>query len=213
MVTILALLLGLVQAGASTSLNGVIDGVNRTYARMKDFSADFVQVEQNSLNRRREGAGHLYLKRPRMARYEYKVPEEQLWVSDGKVFNRYIPADKQVQQGQVTDGMDDRIPLMFLIGRSNLRGEFRSFRQLTTKPVVEGDLVVQMVPSRKSDLTELTMEVDPASFLIRRLVLVHDDGTKMELLFSNIRVDSGLKDALFDFQPPAGVQVLKGNGQ
>ncbi len=213
MLHILVLLFSLASGQPAPSLNAIIDGVDRTYARMKDFSADFVQLEQNSLNRKQQGAGHLYLMRPRMARYEYKTPEEQLFVSDGKMAYFYVPADKQVRQGAVKDTMDDRIPLMFLIGRSNLRGEFTSFEQLPVRPVVAGAVVVRMVPRRKTDLSELVAEIDPQSFLIRRLVLGHQDGSRSELTFSNIQVNTGLKAGLFNFVPPAGVQVLEGIGQ
>ena len=213
MLHILVLLFSLASGQPAPSLNAIIDGVDRTYARMKDFSADFVQLEQNSLNRKQQGAGHLYLMRPRMARYEYKTPEEQLFVSDGKMAYFYVPADKQVRQGAVKDTMDDRIPLMFLIGRSNLRGEFTSFEQLPVRPVVAGAVVVRMVPRRKTDLSELVAEIDPQSFLIRRLVLGHHDGSRSELTFSNIQVNTGLKAGLFNFVPPAGVQVLEGIGQ
>lgn len=209
---LLVVLLALMQS-ASPSLDSVIDGVDRTFARMKDFSADFVQIEQNNLNRKDQGVGHLYLMRPRMARYEYTKPEPQLFVSDGKMVHFYVPADRQVRRARVQDTLDDRIPLMFLVGRSNLRGEFISFEKLPVKPTVEGSMVIRMHPKRKTDLTELVMEVDPQSYLIRRLVLTHADGSRSDLMFSNIRVNSGLKASLFDFKVPDGVRVLEGIGQ
>ena len=211
----LAFFLLLTQAASrpAADFGAVIDGVDRTFARMRDFSADFVQFEENSLNQRQQGTGHLYLMRPRMARYEYTTPEAQLFVSDGKTVYWYVPADRQVRKDSLRDALDDRIPLMFLVGRSNLRGEFTSFERLSTKPEVEGTMVVRMHTKRKTDLTELLMEVEPVSFLIRRLVLTHEDGTRSDLRFSNIRVNSGLKASLFEFTVPAGVQVLEGIGQ
>jgi len=198
---------------AAPDLNSLIDGVSRTFAHMRDFSADFVQLEQNSLNQKQQGMGHLYLMRPRMARYEYTKPEEQLFVSNGKTVFFYVPADKQVRKGAVRDTFDDRIPLMFLVGRSDLRDEFTSFELLSLKPEIEGTMVIRMHPRRKTDLAELFMEVEPQSYLVRRLVISHDDGSRSDLRFSNIRVNSGLKSSLFDFKIPDGVRVLEGVGQ
>jgi outer membrane lipoprotein carrier protein len=195
------------------SLNSVIAGVDRLFARMRDFSADFVQIEQNSLNRRQQGAGHVYLMRPRMARWEYKSPEERLFLSDGKMVYFYVPADKQVRQDELKAAIDDRLPLMFLLGRSNLRDEFERFETLAVKPEIEGTMVVQMYPKRKTALRELIMEVEPQSFLIRRLVLTNDDGSRNDFRFSNIRVNSGLKASLFEFKAPAGTKVLQGIGE
>jgi outer membrane lipoprotein-sorting protein len=70
-----------------------------------------------------------------------------------------------------------------------------------------------MYPKRKTDLTELIMEVDPANYQIRRLLLAHADGSRSEFIFSNIRVNTGIQASLFDFKVPAGVQVVEGLGQ
>ena len=213
----LAILLAFLPAPelpAQTSvLPDLIDGVERYFARMNDFSSDFIEISQDLLNRKREAAGHLYLKRSRMARWEYTTPEAQLFISDGKTVYFYVPADKQVNREAVKDTFDDRMPLMFLLGRSNLRNEFTQFRLLNTKPFFEGTKVVQMFPKRKTDLDELIMEVDPANFQIRRLVLSHTGGPRLEFIFSNIRLNTGVKASLFDFQVPPGVQVIAGIGQ
>jgi outer membrane lipoprotein carrier protein len=204
-----AVLLTTLQAAPSN----LIDGLDRTFARMKDFSADFVQTEKDSLNRNRQQSGHLYLMKPRKMRWEYKTPEETYFISDGKMVYFYVPADKQVQQDQVRDTLDDRIPLMFLVGRENLRGEFTRFEIGGKAPAISGMTVVKMYPKRKTDISEVLMEVDASNYQIRRLVLTHTDGSSMEFIFSNIQTNKGLKEALFDFKVPPGVKVLEGIGQ
>src|SRR5690349_23935571 len=119
-------------------LNTLIDGVERSFARMNDYTSDFIQISKDLLNRKQEAAGHLYLKRQRMARWEYTSPEEQLFVSDGKTVYFYVPSDKQVNREAVKDTFDDRIPLMFLLGRSNLADEFKNFELLNTQPFLAG---------------------------------------------------------------------------
>src|SRR5262245_22296922 len=194
-------------------LPNLIDGVERSFARMTDLTADFNQIYIDVLNRKQEAAGHLYLKRERMARWEYTSPEEQLFVSNGKTVYFYVPADKQVNKESVKDTFDDRIPLMFLLGRSNLRNEFTKFVELNTKPFLAGTKVIRMIPKRKTDLKELIMEVEPQNFQIRRLLLEHSDGARSEFIFSNIRTNPGLKPAQFEFKVPPGVQVVEGFGQ
>ena len=194
-------------------LNDLISGVDRSFARMNDLTANFVQISKDVLNRKQEAAGLLYLKRQGMARWEYTTPEEQLYVSNGKTVYFYVPADKQVNKDSVKDTLDDRMPLMFLLGRSNLRNEFMQFVELNTKPFLPGTKVIRMIPKRKSDLKELIMEVDPQNFQLRRLLLEHSDGARSEFIFSNIRTNTGLKAALFDFKVPAGVQLVEGFGQ
>jgi len=195
------------------SFPDLIAGVDRSFARMNDFSADFVQIFKDPLNRKQEEAGHLYLKRSRMMRWEYKTPEEKYFISDGKTVYFYVPADRQVNKEAVKDTFDDRMPLMFLLGRSNLQNEFKDFTLLNTKPFLEGTKVVRMTPKRKTDLMELIMEVDPANYQIRRLLLAHSDGSRSEFIFSNIRTNTGIQASQFEFKVPQGVQVVEGIGQ
>lgn len=209
----LALFIGFFQARpAGPNLNAIIDGVERRFAQMKDFSADFVQAE-DSLNRRQQESGHLYLMRSRRMRWEYTNPEEKLFISDGKTVYFYVPADRQVSKEAVRKTIDDRIPMMFLLGQSDLSKEFTRFELLNTKPFLPGTAVVRMYPRRQTELTEVIMEVDPANYLIRRLLLTDSGGAQSEFIFSNIRVNTGLRASLFDFKVPPDVEVIDGIGR
>jgi outer membrane lipoprotein carrier protein len=201
------------QAAPKKDFNTILDGVERYFARMRDFSSDFVQVYKDSLNQRQQEAGHLYLMRSRKMRWEYKNPEEKYFISDGKNVYFYVPADKQVTKEGVRDTFDDRMPMMFLLGRSNLRDEFTQFELLARPAVVPGAAVIRMTPKKKTDLTELVMEVDPANYQLRRLLLAHSDGSSSEFIFANIRTNTGLKESLFDFKVPPGVDVVEGVDQ
>jgi outer membrane lipoprotein carrier protein len=212
MVFFLAIVMMLSQASAP-SLDALVRGVERSFATMKDFSADFVQIFQDPLNQKQQESGHLYLMRPRMMRWEYKNPEEKLFVSDSKNVYLYVPADRQVSKEAVRDTFDDRMPLMFLLGRSDLRNEFTRFELLNTRPFLEGTKVLRMYPRRKTDLSEVIMEVDPANFQVRRLLLAHMDGSKSEFIFSNIRINTGLKASIFQFKVPTGVEIVDGIAQ
>jgi outer membrane lipoprotein carrier protein len=194
-------------------LSGLVEGVERSFARMKDFSSDFIQIFEDPLNRKQQESGHLYMMRPKMMRWEYRSPEEKLFISDGKTVYFYVPADRQVNKEAVKQSFDDRVPLMFLLGQSNLRNEFTRFELLNAKPFFEGTRVVRMYPKRKTDFQEILMEVDTADYLIRRLLLTHSDGSRSEFIFSNIRINTGLQASMFDFKVPPGVEVVQGLGQ
>jgi outer membrane lipoprotein carrier protein len=194
-------------------LADIVDGVERSFAHMKDLSSDFIQIFQDSLNRKQQESGHLYLMRPKMMRWEYKNPEDKLFISDGKTVYFYVPGDHQVNKEAVKNSLDDRVPLMFLLGQSNLHKEFTRFELLNTKPFFEGTKVVRMYPKGKTDFQEVVMEVDPASYFIRRLLLTHSDGSRSEFIFSGIRTNTGLRASLFDFAVPPGVEVIQGLGQ
>ena len=77
---LLVLMLPATSETEPTDLPGLLDGIERTFSRMRDLSADFVQIYQDPLNRKQEQAGHVYLMRPKM-RWEAETPEKTLFVS------------------------------------------------------------------------------------------------------------------------------------
>jgi outer membrane lipoprotein carrier protein len=212
LVLVFALVAGQSPRPAGT-LADLVSGVEQSFARMNDLSADFVQIFQDPLNRKQEEAGHLYLKRSGKMRFEYKTPEEKLFISDGKTVYFYMPDSRQVNKESVKETFDDRMPLMFLLGRSNLSSEFTRFEIPKDKPFLNGTKLVRMFPKRKTDLKEVVMEVDPTNYQVRRLLLQHMDDSRSEFIFSNIRTNTGLNSSLFDFKVPPGVKIVEGIGQ
>src|SRR5688500_13910477 len=67
------------------------------YDAIKDFTADFSQTyEGGVLRRKTTESGTLLIKKPGRMRWEYKTPEEKLFVADGRKIYAWVPADRQV---------------------------------------------------------------------------------------------------------------------
>ena len=148
-----------------------------------------------------------------MMRWEYRTPEEKVFVTDGRTVYLYVPGERQVNRESVDESFDDRIPIMFLLGRSDLQNEFTRIEQLAVAPKVAGAHVLRMYPRRESDIEEVLLEVDPETFDIRRLRLVYRDESVSEFLFDGIRTNTGIEESRFRFEPPPGVDVIEGIGQ
>ncbi len=74
----------------------------------------------------------------------------------------------------------------------------------------EGD-AIELVPRQPSaDLQKLVFVVDKAGQVLAS-VLTNGQGDVNQLIFSDVKVSSGLPDSLFRFDPPkdAHVQVLQ----
>ena len=201
-------------AQCSMRLGPLVDGVEARLEGLRDMSAEFVQFQRDALNRTTSEEGQLYLRRPRSMRWEYRSPEEKLFVSDGRDVYFYAPADRQVSHDRVGDALDDRIPIMFLLGRSNLEQEFTRIESLSgiVEPEVPGACVMRMYPLRESDFDEVLLEVDPETFDVRRLRLRSIDGSVSDFVFNQVKVNRDLSEELFDFVPPPGVRVVEGIG-
>ncbi|HET9131870.1 MAG TPA: outer membrane lipoprotein chaperone LolA [Terriglobia bacterium] len=200
-------------------LNTLIDGVDKTFATMKDFQSRFMQISTNSVNQTQQDEGLLYLTRDKKMRVEYGKPGkplDQLWVSNGKTLYAYVPANRQVTKGSVKDSMAEQFPFMFLLGRSGLRQEFKEIRELTLadhKPIVEGDRTLRLSPNRKTqDIERIEIEVNPRTNLIDRMTILNTDKTSTDFAFFEIETNRNLPASTFEFTPPQGVRVIEGSG-
>ncbi|HEX8089859.1 MAG TPA: outer membrane lipoprotein chaperone LolA [Blastocatellia bacterium] len=192
-------------------LNAIIDGLQRKYSRMRGLEANFVQVYQGADGRTAREAGHLLLKRPAKARWEYNEPERKLFVSDGNNIFFHVAGERQATQTTVRQSADPQIPFLFLLGRGNLRRDFSRIEVAANEsPAGAGNLVLRLVPKRApEEFKQLLVEVVPSSFEVRRMVIFERNGARMDFLLSDVRENYLASDSQFQFTPPPGVVVKK----
>jgi chaperone LolA len=194
----------------SADLNTLIDGLQRKYSRMQGLEADFVQVYHGSDGRVIRESGHLLLKRPGKARWEYLSPERKIFVSDGRNVFFYVSGEKSATRSSIKESADPQIPFLFLLGRGNLRRDFSRI-EITAEPAVgAGNLVLRLLPKRAPEqFKQLLVEVSPASFEVRRMVIFERSGARMDFLLDNVRENAIAADSQFQFVPPQGVTVKR----
>lgn len=196
-------------ACAQTSeIDQLINALQSKYNGLSTLSADFTQLYTARNERARRESGRLNLKKPGKMRWDYTSPETKLFISDGRTLYEYATADRFATRSSVKESDDLRAPLMFLLGRGNLRRDFKSIQFSGESPAQAGNKVLRLIPKRAQDFRELLLEIDPGSLQIQRLTLVGGDGGRSDFLFSNIRENAPLSESLFQFKPPAGVKVI-----
>jgi len=193
--------------GQGSDINGLIRGLQAKYNKMSTLSADFTQIHHGRTGRSRRESGRLLLKKPGRMRWDYTAPESKLFISDGKWIYEYVPADGYATRTRVRESDDLRAPFMFLLGRGDLRRDFRTIEFSAESPIRAGNRVLRLVPKKVQEFRELHLEVDPASLELARLSFVDDDGSRSDFIFSNIRENIPASNAQFIFKPPAGVEV------
>ena len=192
-------------------LNALIDGLQQKYSRMQGLGADFIQVYAGADGRVIREAGHLLLKRPRKARWEYASPERKLFVSDGKKVFFFVYGEKNATASSIKETADPQIPFLFLLGRGNLRRDFSRIEIATGEPAMTaGNYVLRLFPKRApEEFKQLLVEVSTASFEVRRMVIFERSGARMEFLLSNVRENFVAPDTQFQFLVPPGVTLKR----
>jgi outer membrane lipoprotein carrier protein len=179
--------------------------VEQRHRTVADLTARFVQTYRSGLiGREVVEKGVVSIKRPGRMLWEYRDPEKKTFVADGKSFFFYVPADKQVIVR--SQARDKSIPAQLLSGQSDLLADF--VPSLETAP--PGLQRLRLVPKKADpDVEWITIDVDAAD-RIRAIAVADVQGNRSRFEFDAIKENVGLKDRLFQFRPPPGVEVVTG---
>src|SRR5256886_8250535 len=112
----------ILPAFALPSVSSVARQVDERYNHLQTLTADFTEIYLGSGLERTE-SGTLWLKKPGKMRWEYRSPEEKLFVGDGHDGWLYLPTEKQVRKSSMKKLNDLRSPLAFLLGQTKLEKE------------------------------------------------------------------------------------------
>jgi len=199
---------GVRSADALPNVHTVAQGVDRHYNELRSLDAEFTEIYQGGGMQRSE-SGTLRLKKPGKMRWDYRSPEEKLFVSNGKDAWLYLPKEKQVRKSSLKKMDDLRSPLAFLLGKSKLEKELSGLSFAPdVHPWQQGDSVLRGVPRGMEDrVEEVVMEVSPDYRIVRILIQGVDDSTT-EYRFSNQKENVSIPDSQFHFVPPPGSETV-----
>jgi outer membrane lipoprotein carrier protein len=195
-------------ATALPDVHAVAKGVDEHYNQLRSLEADFTEIYQGGGVQRSE-SGTLRLKKPGKMRWDYRSPEEKLFVSNGKDAWLYLPQEKQARRSALKNLGDLRSPLAFLLGKTKLEKELQG---LSFAPDVQtwkqGDSILRGLPRGMEDQVEqLLLEIGPDYRIVRILIQGRDDSIT-EYRFSNQKENVLLGDKQFEFTPPAGSETV-----
>jgi outer membrane lipoprotein carrier protein len=194
------------SAGDAALARTLLQRLEQHHARTADLVARFTQSYRSGmLGREITERGVVSIKRPGRMRWEYKDPEPKLFVSDGRTFYFYVPADKQV----IVSEQDERRSLAgrLLSGRGGLADEFEASLE---SPLEEGVVRLKLVPRREQpDVERAFVDVEPSG-RVRAILLEDVQGNRTRFRFEGVRENTGLRDELFRFEVPKGVEVVRG---
>ncbi|HXH06837.1 MAG TPA: outer membrane lipoprotein carrier protein LolA [Vicinamibacterales bacterium] len=207
----LLLTIAIAQPPGGRSAAEIAQAVEARYARVRDFTASFVQTYEGGVLRKKVvERGTVRVKRPGRMRWEYREPEKKLFVADGRRLYAYIPADRQVIVSDLPEGDQATTAALFLAGRGDLTRDFEaSFGDAREAP--PGSIVLRLTPRRpEREYDWLMLVLDPATLQIRMLIAGDPQGGRSVFAFSDVRENVGLSDKTFEFSIPRGVDVVRG---
>lgn len=187
---------------AALALARRLDQRHRT---LTDLTAQFTQTYRSGmLGRELVERGVVSIKRPGRMRWEYRDPEKKIFVSDGKTFYFYVPADKQVI---VRDQAGARgLPTLLLSGQGEIVAQFEAALE-QGPPGLQRLRLTPRTPD--PEIESVRLDVDLRERIVAIEVL-DVQGNRSRFRFENIRENVGLAERLFRFEIPRGVEVVAG---
>lgn len=235
----------------------VIKKVQKWYDNLSDFQADFYQKSfSQTLSATTEAKGKIYFKKPNLMKWDYELPEKQIYVIDQKNFWWYVPGDGQVVKKKASTVLQDTTPLSFLAGLGNLQESFTVSLPEGSDPLSEGVspdnsglnnsgsnkneldkneldkngankselnksepdrtgiIFLNLTPRRtQPNIEQMQLKLDAKTFDVVGINLVDPYGNTNDIDFVHLKVNQGIKNEIFHFIPPQGIDILDEESQ
>jgi len=207
---ILITLLSTLQAAQSSALtvSDITEALQKKYRLMKDYRAYFKQEAKiQGYPRPQKSEGEVFYKNPGKMRWNYSKPESQEIITDAVTLWLYTPSLNQVMKTDFSLTRQSKVASAFLSGMGNLEEDFNI--SLDSMDELKEEYRIKLLPRDKADIIDsLFLTIDSGSFNIKKSELTDIYGNVTVVIFSGLKINTGIKDSLFDFTPPEGVEVV-----
>jgi outer membrane lipoprotein carrier protein len=200
------LVLALVAADTEDEARSTLDAVQKRYDGVRDLRASFEQTSFSvALGTETISRGAVTVERPGKMRWEYAAPDGRVIVLDKVAIKIWNPDEKQLQIAPLSAGNVSPTALGFLLGQAVLRDTFDA--ELIAAPE-RAERGLRLQPKSDGGFESLELWVDPKSHELRESVVLDLFGNRTRLRLSEMRENSGVKASEFEFEAPAGAEVV-----
>ncbi len=193
----------------------LVKRVDASYARTKDFQADFTQETRiEGFETPFQSSGKVFIKKPGYLRWDYTEPSvEHIYVHDDQL-QMYTPKHNQILKGNLTMMVATKAPLKLLQGVGKLTEHFEVQPTDNGRTGAGGLPLLTLIPKNHgqlglSSVTRIISEIQPDTYFIRSLALHERSGNISTFRFSNVKANTGIDDTVFALDPPEGVVIVE----
>jgi len=184
--------------------------ISERYAAIKDYQADVsVKAGKNAMS------GTVIFKSPALMRMDFSQPVAQVMVYNGTSFLIYVPEYRAILVQETSGGVASASAVasgegLRMMGRNYIVG-YEKGPVAESLPGSESEKVIRLVLSRRSvaeGFRTITLSIDPARKLIRRMEGISHGGDLFIFDFTNIRLDTGIADTKFIYDAPSSANTF-----
>jgi chaperone LolA len=184
--------------------------VENTLRSYQSLQADFEQFYYSAtVSTPLHEKGKLYFKKPNLMKWEYKDPEEKIFLIKDDFFWDYNKEEKTLIKYDLSRGEQNSEVISLLSGQIGLTDSY--YVELNPFPTENKNAIqIKLTPKDEEfEDTFLLLEVDETTWLIQKLISFDWAGNKTEFRFSKIQTNINLQDRTFELRIPPDVEIIE----
>jgi outer membrane lipoprotein carrier protein len=193
------------------AIGDTVQKLQSSYEKAKDLKSDFVQEATiKSIKKTEREEGKVFFKNPKNMLWEYTKPKGKELVINSQKAWLYLSKEKVVYTQKSESIFQSKFLINFFSGSGKLKNDF-VIKYAEPKALdKEGNYLLVLIPREKTAAcNSVKLTIDKNNFYILQVSFDDVMGNSTTLKFSNISVNTGLAQKMFQFKPPAGVEVFE----
>lgn len=200
------------SAAAAVTADRAVDNLQQALKAITTFQARFEQLYYSmSISEPLREKGDLFLQKPDRMRWNYKTPQDKVFLYKEGVLEMYLPEENQLTRSPVSkEALESDIFGIFLGTMS-----FRDAYAVEDNPFPTDATRVRQVkltPRTESDYSHILLEIDETTWLLRRAIFLEWAGNKREFVFSQIKTGVRIPAKTFTLKVPPGTEIIDDTG-
>jgi len=193
------------------AIGDTVQKLQSSYEKAKDLKSDFVQEATiKSIKKTEREEGKVFFKNPKNMLWEYTKPQGKKLVINSQKAWLYLSREKVVYTQKSESIFQSKFLINFFSGSGKLKDDF-VIKYAEPKALdKDGNYLLVLIPREKTAACNtVKLTIDKNNFYILQISFDDVMGNSTTLKFSNISINTGLAQKMFQFKPPAGVEVFQ----
>jgi outer membrane lipoprotein carrier protein len=193
------------------AVGDTVQKLQSSYEKTKDLKADFIQEAMiKSIKKTQREEGRVFFKNPKNMLWDYTKPQGKKLVINSQNAWLYLSKEKVAYTQKSESIFQSKFLINFFSGSGKLKNDFVIKYAEPKAYDKDGNYLLILTPREKTAVcNSVKLTIDKNNFYILQVSFDDVMGNSTTLKFSNISVNTGLTQKIFQFKPPAGVQVFE----
>ncbi|MEW6109610.1 MAG: outer membrane lipoprotein carrier protein LolA [Nitrospirota bacterium] len=176
--------------------------IQKAYENIKDIKGSFTQKNIiKDLNRTDTYRGEFFIKQPFKMKWIYKGKASHDLTINNDMVLIYKKGDNQAYKSKFYSETYGRTPVALLSGFGNINKEFNISGN--------GSSLLLRPKNPMGNITSIGIKLSDEGFPIHSFTIKDGNSNIIEIELKDIKTNTGLKDSLFEFSLPKGVNIFE----